>query len=122
MRKWIAALLVFCSLCATLPVFAEDSCLIADAGFYMAKFYYCDAESGVVVLKNVTPIGERNNKNTEIAQKATYQEIPISGTVRLSNDNTVPLADCNLYADSQVRILLLRTKGDALRIIQMRFL
>ena len=122
MKKWIAAFLVFCSLFAALPVFAEDSYLIADAGFYMAQLYYCDAESGKVVLKNVTPVGTRNNKNTEISQKATYQELSIAGTVRLPDGNAVPLADCNLYADSQVRVLLIRTKGDSLHIINMKFL
>lgn len=122
MKKWIAAFLVFCSLCTALPVFADDSYLIADAGFYMAQLYYCDAEAGVVVLKNVTPVGERNNKNTEISQKGTYQELSIAGAISLPDGNSVPLSDCNLYADSQVRILLIRTKGETLHVINMKFL
>ena len=95
MKKWIAAFLVFCSFYTALPVFAEDSYLIADAGFYMAQLLYCDAASGKVVLKNVTPVGQRNNKNTEISQRATYQELPIAGSGRLPDGNSVPLSDCN---------------------------
>ncbi len=122
MKKWIAALLVFCNLCSFLPAFAETSHLITEAGFYTGLLYYCDAENGTVVLKNIAPMGKWNLENTETADEAEYTEISIAGTAKLPDGNIVPLTDCNLYADSRVRVLMVRTKGNRLTVINLKFL
>lgn len=122
MKKLVAML---CTIACVININAfaiEDDKLICQADFYTGTLYYCDAERGMVVLKNVRAVGEETESRKWVSVNASYTELPVYGNASLSNGSHVPFADCNLYADSEVRVLIIRDASDRLQIVNMRFL
>lgn len=122
MKKLIATLCIIACLLSVNAFAIEADKLICQADFYTGTLFYCDAERGMAVLKNVQPLGEKTEARKWVCNSATYNEIPIYGSASLSNGSAVPLADCNLYADSQVRVLIIRDASDRLQVVSMKFL
>ncbi len=120
-RKIAGVFLLVCWLFAG-TVLAEEKPLMTEANFYTGNLYYCDAERNKLVLKNVNPMGEKNLKTTQTAHDVEYTEIPILGMVQMKDGAILPLADCNVYADSAVRVLITRDSEGVLRAVQMKFL
>ena len=122
MKKLIATLCIIACLLSVNAFAIEADKLICQADFYTGKLFYCDAERGMVVLQNVLPVGERTEPRKWVCNNATYNEIPIYGSVIMSDGSDVPFEYCNLYADSQVRVLITRDSSDRLQIVSMKFL
>ena len=116
-KKLIAILCIVACLISISAFAIETDKLICQADFYTGTLYYCDAERGMAVLRNVQPIGENTEARRWVSNEATYNELPVCGNVNLSNGDNVPLEDCNLYADSNVRVLIIRDAADRLQIV-----
>lgn len=122
LKKFLGIFLMAVCLLLGTPVFAEElPPLITEAYFYTGTLYYCDAEYGVVVLRDVSVMGNANEKNTKTALEAEYNEIPIVGPVIFKDKSEISLADCNYYPDNKVRALITRDASGALRVLQLRF-
>lgn len=122
MKKLIAILCIIACLLSVNAFAIEADKLIRQADFYTGTLFYCDAERGMVVLKNVQPVGERTEARKWVCNNATYNEIPIYGSAVVSDGSNVPFEYCNLYADSQVRVLITRDSSDRLQVVSMKFL
>lgn len=120
-RKLGIFLAVLCLLSSTMVSAAELQPLITEAGFYTGSLYYCDAETGVVVLREIAVVGIANEKNAKTASDAEYVEIPVVGPVLFTDKSEISLSDCNYYPDNKVRALITRDSTGALRILQLRF-
>lgn len=94
--------------------------MITEAYFYTGTLYYCDAEYGVVVLKDVSVMGAENERNTKTATDAEYTEIPVVGPVIFKDKSEISLSDCNYYPDNKVRALITRNSAGELRVLQLR--
>lgn len=123
MKKIIAAALMCCILLGSLTVFGlEPDQLVTEAYFYTGTLYYCDAARNKIVLKNVKPSGDVDEKNTRTAAEAEYTEVWISGHGTLGDGSTVPLEDMNRYADSNVRVIMIRSAAEGVRVVALKFL
>lgn len=124
MIKRVAVILtaIFCLFLGTVVSAEEAPSPIVEAHYYSGLLYYCDAEDGVVVLKNVDVVGTVNQTNTKTAVESEYVEIPIVGPAIFKDGSTISLADCNVFADSNVHVLITRNAQGALRVMQLRFL
>lgn len=122
LKKGLGIFLVAVCLLAGIPVFAtEPQPIITEAYFYTGKMYYCDAESGVVVLRDVSVVGNANERNSKTAADAEYNEIPVVGPVIFKDKSEISLSDCNYYPDNKVRALIVRDSAGALRVLQLKF-
>ena len=123
MKKTLGiVLMVFLLLFGTAVQAEETAPIITEAHFYTGTLYYCDAEAGVVVLKNVNVMGEVTQTNTKTAVEAEYTELPVVGSASMMDQTEVSLSECNFYPDSEVRVLITRNAQGALRVVQLKFL
>lgn len=123
MKKLITAVLTFCFMLGSVSVFAlEPDALIGEAYFYTGSFYYCDPVRNKVVLRNVKPMGTVNEQNTATARDAEYTELDILGEAQVGDGSTVPLENCNRFADSNVRVLMIRSRAKGPQVISIKFL
>lgn len=60
--------------------------------------------------------------NPSLLAETEYREIPVFGPARFADGSPLPLADCNIYADSQVRVLLTRSEAKGWYVTQLKFL
>ncbi len=114
-------LVVICLLSGTVVSAMEPQPIITEAYFYTGTLYYCDAECGVVVLRDVSVMGNANEKNTKTAADAEYTEIPVVGPVIFKDKSEISLSDCNYYPDNKVRALITRDSAGALRVLRLSF-
>lgn len=123
MKKILSIMLICIVLTADISVFAiEPNKLMSEAYYYSATLYYCDAGRSTVVLKNVKPMGTANDINKAAAVSAEYTELPLSAAGRLQNGQPVPAEDLNLYADSDVSVIITRNASGEMRVVAVKFL
>ncbi len=100
----------------------EPEQLITEVNIYKANLYYCDSARGKIVLKNVKPVGTATPQSLATASDAEYNEICITGDGQLKRGEIVPQEYFNVYADNQVRVIIIRSQSEGLRALGLRFL
>ena len=123
MRKIFLLLLICATIFSSVPVGAiEPEKLITEAYTYTANLYYCDGEGNKIVLKNVKPVGELNPKKSATAQEAEYKEIYISCMGLVGDGQMVPQEYMNIYADGAVKVIIVRSVYEGLRVVGLKFI
>ncbi len=120
-QKWIALGLLLVMLTSSSAFALEEDRLITAVDYFTASLYYCDAERGKVVLKDVKPVGYANTDRRRTMSQAEYTEIPISGTARLGDGSYIPLKELNAYADCSVGVIITRNKAEGIRVVALQF-
>lgn len=120
-KRYLALCLALLLGCPAMPaIAAEESQLFSEAYYYTASLYYCDSARNKVVLKNVKPSGFATTEKRRTVMDATYQEIPFSGSARLSNGSYIPLEELNYYADHTVGVVIVRNKAEGIRVVALQ--
>ena len=123
MRKIILSLLICAVIFGSVSVSAiEPEKIITEAYTYTANLYYCDGEGNKIVLKNVKPTGELNPKKSATAQEAEYNEINISCMGQVGDGQMVPQEYMNVYADGAVKVIIVRSAYEGLRVVGLKFI
>ncbi len=120
MKQRLLAFVLAVTLLGSVPVFAvEPERRMSEAYYYTASLYYCDSARNKIVLKYVKPTGMATTEKRRTVSEATYNEIPISCTVRLKTGEYVPLEELNHYADSEVGVVITRNKAEGIRVVAL---
>lgn len=114
-----AALIVFSSICGFAT---EPELIIEEANYYTAELCYCDADRGKIVITNVKPTGEESMGKTKTATDAEYSEIDVYGNGRFPDGVEIEQEEFNRYADSKVKVLIIRNASGGLRVVALRFI
>lgn len=122
MKKLTAVLIVLCIVFSCVGVFADDTGrLITDVYAMTGKLFYCDYPTNRVVIKSVVPaISSPGGAN--IAREAEYLEISVAPEGLRMNDGTaVKVEDLNVYTDSDVWFVMIKSADGNLSIPYLRF-
>lgn len=123
MKKIIAAALFCCILSVTSVVLGVEQNQITEEAYYCtAKLFYCDPSDSKVVLTDVTPVGETTPSKTWTAANTEYTEVKLVGGGRFSDGITIPQEELNMYADSNVGVVVIRKANDEICVAALRFL
>ena len=122
MKKIFSVLLAGIMLMGSMSVFAiDENKLITESHYYLAKLYYCDAEQGKIVLKDVKATGEKSDTKNATALAAEYAEIPLTGGGMLKTGQKLTQEELNIYVDSEVWVVLMRNKAGELNALGLKF-
>lgn len=95
--------------------------LITELYAFTGKLYYCDLPTDRVVLKSVTPAWDITPAKA-MAKEAEYMEIRISSDGLFMADGTkIQPESLNIYADSDVWVIIARTAEGNLIIPYFQF-
>lgn len=122
MKKFIAILIIFCITLSCMGVFAEDTGrLITEVYTMTGKLFYCDYPTNRVVIKSVAPT-VASVPAVNIAREAEYLEINVAPDGLRMNDGTaVKVEDLNIYTDSDVWFVIVKSADGNLSIPYLHF-
>lgn len=122
-KKIGTVILCFCILiCSAISAYGENTTSrITDICVLKGNLYYCDHESGKIVMKNVSPVMESEVGN-EIAKAIEYTEIGISAEAMYMKDGTKAEYDwLNNNADDVAQIIVARQEDGNMRVMYFQF-
>ncbi len=118
-KRLIAIALCMISFCIS-PVYANEN-MITSAYMMEGNLYYCNSDTGQVVLKNVRPLME-DSKAADLARKLEYSETRLfDKTLFLSDDTQIEYDWLNNYADDIVRVIAVEQADGTISILYLKF-
>lgn len=115
---------VLCMVIAALgafPVYAEKVSEVTAAYMLEGEVYYCNSNTGEIVLKNVKPIAE-SEEAEEMAKALEYTETRLfDKTIYLGDGTQIGYDWINNYADDKVRVIGIRQDNGNISIIYLKF-
>lgn len=95
--------------------------LITEAYAFTGVLYFCDSAAKTVVLKNVKPLTAGEGA-VRMANEAEYNELMTTESGYSMRDGTkLNIEDLNVYADSNVRVVMVRN-ALGIKVVSLRFL
>lgn len=122
-KKIGTVILCFCiMICSAISAYGENKISrITDICVLKGNLYYCDHESGKIVMKNVSPV-VKSQVGTEIAEAIEYAEIGISAEALYMKDGTKAEYDwLNNNVDDVAQIIVARRDDGTMRVMYFQF-
>ncbi len=122
-KKLVAMVLciMITALCL-LPVYAEEVREITSAYMLEANLYYCNSNTGELVLKNVKPVAESPDAKA-LAESLEYTETRLfDKNLYLADGTQIEYDWLNNYADDTVRIIAVEQADGSISILYLRFI
>lgn len=95
--------------------------LITEAYAFTGVLYFCDSTAKTVVLKDVKPLSTDAGAE-KMATEANYNEIMAADSgYSLQDGSKLNLEDLNVYADSNVRAVIVRN-ALGIKVVSLKFL
>ena len=95
--------------------------LITEAYAFTGVLYFCDSTAKTVVLKDVKPLSIDAGAE-KMATEANYNEIMTADSgYSLQDGSKLNLEDLNVYADSNVRAVIVRN-ALGIKVVSLKFL
>lgn len=120
-KKLLCAILTAVLLVGTISSYAAETDKITDICVLTGRLYYCDWETGKVVLKSVEPIS-KNDVSQSIARAMEYVEVSlVRDAVYLSDGTKADYDWLNNYADDKVLFIAAKQGNGTVSILHFKF-
>lgn len=120
-RILCAAILLMCITTACSSAYAAETGRITDICVLTGRLYYCDWNTGRVVMKSVEPL-VKNDASWEVAKTMEYLEVPMVRDAIFLSDGTKADYDwLNNYVDDKVIFVAARQENGVVSILHFKF-
>lgn len=114
-------LYVVIALIFAMPAYA-DVCKITDVYMFEGNLYYCDSQSGMVVLRNVQAMSKDDSAKSMAKSLEFIETRLFAKTLYLKDGTQIEYDWLNNYADDKVRFVAVRQEDGALSIMHFCFI
>lgn len=122
LKKLVAGITAAVLMGVSVSAFAvPPELLITEAYAFTGVLYFCDSTAKTVVLKDVRPLSTGEGA-ARMAVEAEYNELMMTDTgYSLQDGSKLNLEDLNIYADSNVRAVIVRN-ALGIKVVSLKFL